>query len=261
MADRKRSLRSSRADLESIARRQLADYDAHRPGTIFGDPGSRLTLPEAYQVQMRVAGMRESRGESIAGYKVGCVSESVQKQLGITEPVFGHLFAGEMHRSGVSLDFARFDHLAIEGEFALRIAADAATISAAFAVIELHNYVFRGTTAVRAEELVAGNAMQAGIVLPPDEPPCVDPNELATESIAVIRNGAILGASTGGALPGGPLASLTWLQARLKDFGKTLQAGQIVLTGSPLPLYALAPGDRIEVRCGRLPTVAMTVNP
>src|SRR5438034_10701690 len=120
MADRERSLRSNRGEaaLESIARRQLADYDAHRPGTIFADVGFRLTLREAYQVQMRVASLRESRGESIAGYKVGCVSESVQKQLGITEPVFGHLFAGETHRSGVSLDAARFDHLAIEGEFA-----------------------------------------------------------------------------------------------------------------------------------------------
>ena len=261
MADRERSLRSSRADLESIARRQLADYDAHQPGTIFADVGFHLTLREAYQVQMRIDDLRKSRGESIAGYKVGCVSESVQKQLGITEPVFGHLFAGETHRCGVSLDAARFDHLAIEGEFALRIAEDAATVGVAFAVIELHNYVFRAPAAARAEELVAGNAMQAGIVLPPDEPRCGDPNELATESISVIRNGVILGASTGGALPGGPMASVTWLQARLRDFGKTLQARQIVLTGSPLPLYPVAPGDRIEVRCGRLPTVTMIVNP
>jgi len=251
----------SAADLEPIARRQLADYDAHRPGTLFSDPEFRLTLPEAYQVQMRVASLRESRGESIAGYKVGCVSESVQKQLGIAEPVFGHLFVGETHRSGVSLDSARFDHLAIEGEFALRIAEDSASIDAAFAVIELHNYVLRAPAAARAVELVAGNAMQAGIVLPPYEPRCSDPNELAAESISVLRNGAILGASTGAALPGGPMASLTWLLTRLKDFGITLQARQIVLTGSPLPLYAVAPGDRIEIRCGRLPPVTMTVNP
>src|SRR5260370_26698634 len=168
MADRKRSLRSSRADLESIARRQLADYDAHQPGTIFADVGFRLTLREAYQVQMRVARLRESRGESIAGYKVGCVSESVQKQLGITEPVFGHLFAGETHRCGVSLDTARFDHLAIEGEFALRIAEDATAIRAVLAVIELHNYVFPPSAAERAAELIASHARQAGIVLPLD---------------------------------------------------------------------------------------------
>src|SRR6266481_2477716 len=157
-------------DLESIARHRLADYDAHRPGTIFGDPGFRLTLPEAYQVQMRVASLRESRGESIAGYKVGCFSEPVQKQLGIAEPVFGHLFASETHRSGVSLDAARFDHLAIEGEFAFRISDDAGAIGSVFAVIELHNYVFRAPAAARAEELVASTAMQAGIVLPLDEP-------------------------------------------------------------------------------------------
>src|SRR6185436_6214970 len=96
-------------NLQDIARRQLADYDAHRPGTIFAEPGFSLTLAQAYQVQMLVAGLRESRGESVAGYKVGCVSDAIQRQLGIGEPVFGHLFASEAHRSGVSLDARSFD--------------------------------------------------------------------------------------------------------------------------------------------------------
>ena len=249
----------SLATLKAIARRQLADYDAHRPGTVFSEPGFSLTMAEAYQVQMLVAGLRESRGESIAGYKVGCVSDAVQKQLGIGEPVFGRLFASETHRSGVSLDAGSFDGLAIEGEFAFRLADDGP--GAAFAVIELHNYVLRAPAGRRAEELIANNAMQAGIVLPAQEPPFNQPEALDKETISVIRNGSVLGAATGGALPGGPLASLNWLTTRLKDFGKTLRRGQIVLTGSPLPLYTVAPGDQVEVTCGRLPPVTMTLSP
>jgi 2-keto-4-pentenoate hydratase len=247
------------ADLKNIARRQLADYDAHQPGTIFSDPGFSLTLTEAYQVQMLVAGLRESRGESIAGYKVGCVSEAVQKQLGIGEPVFGHLFASEAHRSGITLGAESFDGLAIEGEFAFRLAED--SIGAAFAVIELHNYVFRSPAAGRSAELIANNAMQAGIVLPADEPRCNEPDALLNETISVIRNGSVMGEANGRALPGGPMASLTWLAARLKDFGRSLRRGHIVLTGSPLPLYTVAPGDRVEVTCSRLPAVKMTLSP
>ena len=245
-------------NLQDIARRQLADYDAHRPGTIFAEPGFRLTLAEAYQVQMLVAGLRESRGEPIAGYKVGCASAAVQQQLGISEPVFGHLFASEAHHSGVELDVANFDGLAIEGEFAFRLAEH--SIGAAFAAIELHNYVFRAPAARRAEELVANNAMQAGIVLPSEEPPCHEPESLLAETISVMRNQSLLGAASGSGVPGGPLASLTWLAARLKDFGTSLRRGHIVLTGSPLPLYTVAPGDRVEVTCGRLPDVKMTLS-
>jgi 2-keto-4-pentenoate hydratase len=233
-------------DVGCIALRQLADYDAHRPGTIFNEPGFSLTLAEAYQVQMLVADLRESRGESVWGYKVGCVSEAVQQQLGIREPVFGHLFAGEAHRSGASLDAGNFDGLAIEGEFAFRLVEDfrdERSIGAAFAVIELHNYVLRAPTDTRAAELIANNALHAGVVLPAEEVPC--------NSISVMRNGSVLGASSSSALPGGPLASLAWLAGRLKDFGKKLLRGHIVLTGSPLPLYAVSPGDRMEVTCGR----------
>jgi 2-keto-4-pentenoate hydratase len=222
-------------------------------------------LAEAYQVQTLVAGLRESRGETIAGYKVGCIGEAVQKQLGIREPVFGRLFAGETHRSGLSLDAAAFDGLAIEGEFAFRLAKDfppddlSQAIGAGFAVIELHNHVFRGPAGKRAEELIANNALQAGVVLPLDEPRSVLPDALVAETISVIRNGTVLGTAKGSDLPGGPLASLVWLAARLKDSGQTLRRGQIVLTGSPLPLYAVAPGDRVEVRCSRLPSVMMTL--
>jgi 2-keto-4-pentenoate hydratase len=251
----------SAANLKEIARRQLADYDAHRPGTIFSEPGFSLTVAEAYEVQMLVAGLRESRGESVCGYKVGCVSEAVQKQLGIREPVFGHLFASEAHRSGVSLDAASFDGLAIEGEFAFRLAEDfrdERSIGAAFAVIELHNYVFRSSGGGRAAELIANNALHAGVVLPAEEAPG---NSLAEETISVIRSGSPLGTADGAALPGGPLASLAWLAIRLKDFGKKLRRGHIVLAGSPLPLYAVSPGDRVAVDCGRLPTVTMLVSP
>jgi len=58
-----------------------------------------------------------------------------------------------------------------------------------------------------------------------------------------------------------PQSSLAWLALRLKDFGKKLRQGHIVLTGSPLPLYAVSPGDRVAVACGRLPMVTMLVSP
>ncbi len=261
-----------RADLEQLARRQLADYDAARPGTVFGEAGFALTVAEAYELQFRVAALRQKRGERVAGYKVGCVSKAVQTQLGLAEPVFGHLFANEVHQSGVLLDPARFEGLAIEGEFALRIAEDIPdaawllagpqrAVAGGFAVMELHNCVFRAPDSLRAPELIANNAIHAGIVFPLDDALLDNAAELADERIRVIRNGETLGRATGRALPGGPLASLAWLVDRLQGFGKMIRRGQVVLTGSPLPLYPVAAGDRLEIRCSRLPPVTARVAP
>jgi 2-keto-4-pentenoate hydratase len=112
------------SQIRDFAQRQLADYDAHDPGRVFDDAAVSLTIAEAYKVQMQVAALRAARGEPLAGYKVGCVSDAVRRQLGINQPVFGHLFATEIYRSGARIDSRAFDSLAIEGEFAARIAAD-----------------------------------------------------------------------------------------------------------------------------------------
>ena len=232
--------------MAKIARRQLADYDAHRPGRIFEDAAFTLTIAEAFELQRQVAALRVARGEAIAGYKIGCISEAVQRQLGLDRPAFGRLFATELYRSGAVLDAAAFDGLAIEGEFGVRIAGDL-SIAFVFPVIELHNNVFRGS-ARTPQELIANNALHAGVVLPPLEIPCPDPAELVHETIAVFRNGELLGAANGGAIPGGPSASLAKVTEHLASVGGALQPDQIVLTGSPLPLYPVRPGDHIVVR-------------
>src|SRR5947207_2247106 len=68
--------------------------------------------------------------------------------------------------------------------------------------------------------------------------------------ISVRRNGHLLGSATSDAIPGGPLESLRQLAEHLKLYGIALKRGQLILTGSPLPLYPVQPGDRIEVVTG-----------
>jgi 2-keto-4-pentenoate hydratase len=258
------------AQIRNIANRQLADYDAHRPGSFFEGASVSLTIAESYDVQMQVAALREARGEPVAGYKIGCVSEVIQRQLGVGQPTFGHLFATEIYRDGIALDTGAFDGLAIEGEFGVRIAVDipnstwlrkhaAASIAAIFPVIELHNNVLRGAKRT-VQELVANNALHAGVVLPPVEPAPRRAAELIREPISVFRNSELLGAATGSGVPGGPLASLLKVADHLATVGRGLKQGQIVLTGSPLPLYPARAGDHFAVRCLRLPEVRMTVS-
>jgi len=226
-----------------------------------------MSLEQAYELQFEVAALREQRGERLAGYKIGCISRTMQEQLGLDRPVFGHVWESELHPSGIVLSSANFENLAIEGEFAVRLAEDVATVeslrsapgmfAAAFVVIELHNYVFRGSTVNRAVELVANNAIHAGVVLSVEETPLSNPNGLLAGNLRVLRGSELLGEAAGRELDGGPLAGMVQLVEHLAKYGKKLRRGQIVLTGSPLPLWPVAAGDRIEVQCAEFGKAAV----
>lgn len=254
-------------DVRLLAARQLSDYDRRRPGGVFAEPGVRLSIEQAYELQFEVARLRELRGERVAGYKIGCISRTMQDQLGLDRPVFGHVWESELCASGSVLSTANFDGLAIEGEFAVRLATDVpsvdwlrhhpAVFAAAFAVIELHNYVFRGNPADRAVELIANNAIHAGVVMPVEETPLWHAGALLGGVLRVLRGSELLGEAAGHQLEGGPLSGIVRLVEHLTQNGHQLRRGQLVLTGSPLPLWRVSSGDRIEVQCNEFGKAAM----
>ena len=247
--------------LSTLARRQLTDYDARSPGSLFADGTDSLTVGAAYQLQIATAGLRTLRGEAIAGYKIGCVSQAIRKQLGVAHPVFGHVFASEIRPDQAVLESADFCSLGIEGELAVTLAQDVPDPAAlrdaperfvrdVFAVIELHNYRFRGPQPWAAE-LIANNALHAGIVAAETK---VAARPGMTFELAVAINGEQQGVARAE-----PYATLGELAERLAEFSIVPRQGQILLSGSPLPLYPVNPGDQIRVRCSGVAEVAAVV--
>ncbi len=237
-------------ELTGRSRRQLADYDARSPGSLFAEASLELAVDEAYALQLETSRLRVERGEAVAGYKIGCVSPVVQEQLGVDGPVFGHLFQSEIHTDGAVLAAADFAGLAIEGELAVELGREvgrleevrgepARFIAKMFPVIELHHYSFRGARP-SAAELIANNALHAGFVLAADAVPAA----ARGVEIEVWINGELRGSTLYD-----PLESLPTLVAMLAARGIRPQPGQWLLTGSPLPLYRVGPGNGIEVRC------------
>src|SRR5215472_5335430 len=49
----------------------------------------RLTLDEAYRIQLGVVARRVAAGERQIGWKVGLTASAIQQQFGFHEPVFG----------------------------------------------------------------------------------------------------------------------------------------------------------------------------
>ena len=161
-------------DIAQLAARQLRDYDARTPGAIFAE-GLSLSEQQAYAIQSETSRLRQRSGEALIGYKIGCTSPVVQRQLGTDHPIFGRVFSSERYCSGTEqLLLNQFAGLAIEGELAVRLSENIPgdctdpdrilrCVSGVFPVIELHNLVLRSQKR-DAAELIANNALHAGFV-------------------------------------------------------------------------------------------------
>jgi len=256
-------------DLQELARRMLADYDARTPGRLLAEPLD-LTTVQAYALQAEIARLREERGEKVIGYKVGCTSRAIQAQLRVNEPIFGRLFDTGCFRSGTRLSCARFANLAVEGEVAVRLSKDLSgeslsadecrgAIDEMLPVIELHHYVLPPIWP-RGQWLIASGGMHAGFVLAERETHASGQPTCA-RSLSVRINDVVVGSVADSASLLLPIESLRWLAARLDQFGLQLRKGQVVLTGSPLNLFPIASASRIVVEAPPLGVSYAEIDP
>jgi 2-keto-4-pentenoate hydratase len=255
-------------ELAEWARDLLAGLDVHRPYRSFVPPEG-LTTMEAYALQREVARLREARGERMIGYKIGCTSPVIQAQLGIHEPIYGRVFDTGCFPTGCRLSAADFSELAVEGELAVRLAADlpgspirddeyGEAIASVFPVIELHHYILRGTRSTAAE-LIVINGMHAGLVLAERETPCMGREPLVQElSLSIDEN--CVGSSSQPWTMGGPAATLRWLSAGLDKWGERLTRDQVILTGSALPLFPVGPGSLVVAEARHLGTSYIVID-
>ncbi len=249
-----------------LAASQLRDYDARTPGMLFTDP-IPLSEEQAYAVQSEVCRLREQRGETMVGYKVGCTSPVVQRQLGIDHRVFGRLFDSECWPSGKRLPSAQFSGLAIEGELAVRLARDlpdfelsegelTAAIESVFAVIELHNFIFRRSEP-SAEELIANNAIHAGFIYATNHSSRLN---LAPATLCIKIDEVEVATVSGVELTHTISDSLHWLSGELGRRGHILRAGQTILCGSVADLIPAPQGCHIAVTTDRFGLAECTID-
>ena len=248
--------------LDTIARRMLADYDQVTPGMVFAEG---LRLSDAWRLQAAVAALREHRGETLVGYKIGCVCKGNQEMMGLTHPVWGRLWSREQHEDGVALKKAAFANLALEAEFAITLGspvdAEKASpdellqaISAVYPVIELHNLVLRSDPP-RGHELIANNGILAGVV---SGQGVADPREPRTTDLALVFDGEIVDSWASLKWPDDILSAIGWLAEKQAESGRRLEQGDMILTGAFGPPIPLADKIRVDVTTSAFGNVSAT---
>jgi 2-keto-4-pentenoate hydratase len=225
----------------------------------------RLSLDEAYRIQLALIERRCAEGERQIGWKVGLTSKAIQQQFGFNEPCFGciletrpsgHVFAaGELIKPGFETEICmRLGHPLAGAATPEEVSAAVAAVHPAFEIIET-----RGDPGQIAL-MLADNAQQHSVVL--GMPVALSPALRLDEVKARVElNGRVVAAGLGAAVLDHPLNSLAWLARKLGEFGRSLRPGDLVMTGSLVRQFPLAPGDRayasfsgigaVEVRVAR----------
>src|SRR4029079_13007940 len=98
----------------------------------------RLTLDEAYRIQLAMIDRRVAAGERQIGWKVGLTAKAIQQQFGFHEPVFacvletqpsGHVFgATELINPGFETELCMRLGLGLEGVVSLAQVRDAVDV-------------------------------------------------------------------------------------------------------------------------------------
>ena len=219
---------------------------------------STITIEDAYHISLRMLQHRlDNDGERIVGKKIGVTSRPVQEMLGVFQPDFGFLTDHMECPDGAAIVIAgNMIQPRAEGEIAFRLKSDlvgpgvteqdvldaTATIMPCFEIVDSRIDNWR----IKIQDTVADNASCGVYVLGKNE---VDPRDfdLPNLRMTLYKNGVFNSAGLGSAVQGNPLTAVAWLANTLGEFGIPFKAGEVILSGSLVPLIPVVAGDAMSL--------------
>ena len=99
---------------------------------------------------------------------------------------------------------------------------------------------------IKIQDTVADNASCGVFVVSKNT---VSPRDidLAASKVTVFKNGDFLSEGMGEAVQGSPLNAVAWLANTLSSLGTSMRAGEIILSGSLVPLEPIVIGDQMTM--------------
>jgi 2-keto-4-pentenoate hydratase len=239
-------------------------WEARRQGIYFPpDYFGKVSVEQAYVIQLGLIARRCAEGERQIGWKVGLTAPAIQQQFGFHEPVFGcvldsrpsgNVFApGDLIAPGFENEVCMHLGRDLSGVVSLQEAR--AAIDVVYPSLEIIET--RGPFTEQIALALADNAQQKTVILGPPAPLPADPTTIEAK---VSINGRLVATGTGDAVLGNPLNSIVWLAGKLGAYGRGLKAGEIVMTGSLTRQFPIAPGDVIETVFSGLGTVGTVMS-
>jgi 2-oxo-3-hexenedioate decarboxylase len=214
-----------------------------------------FTVADAYAIQRAGIALRKVRSDNLVGMKMGLTSKAKAAQMGVSQPIYGHLTQHMILDDGGAVSRKRHVHPRVEPEVAYLLRKDLEgpvtaaqaldAVEACCCALELidsryENFKFT------LEDVVADNGSSSRFVLGALR----KPRDFDCGNLGMVmeKNGAVAEIGSSAAIYDHPVRSLAALASQLALVGEKLRAGMIVMTGGATAAIALAPGDHVCVR-------------
>ena len=232
----------------------------------FTEQNDSLTLSDAYAIQMKNVNRAVALGYPVSGKKIGLTSHGIQRQFGVNEPDYGHLFAAMECRDGI-VDTAQLIQPKIEAELVFKLSADLAGgnvtvedvknatdyVVGAFEIVDSRVADWK----IKLVDTVADNASSGRYILG-EKRLNVNDVDLSAVSMGLYKNGDLVGEGTGASVQGNPCAAVAWLANRLWSYGVTLKKGEVILSGAFSAAPLAQKGDKFRVEFSTFGSVSAT---
>lgn len=217
-----------------------------------------IAIEDAYHISKYMLQQRLERdGEKVVGKKIGVTSDAVQKMLGVFQPDFGFLTDTMAYANNAAIRIpGQLIQPRAEGEIAFRLKKDlrgpgitaeqvldaTESIIPCFEIVDSRIHDWN----IKIQDTVADNASCGVYVLGDQE---FDPRnfDLPNLAIDVFRNGTMISSGKGSAVQGNPLTAVAWLANTLGQFDIPFLAGEVILSGSLVPLQPVVAGDTMHL--------------
>ena len=224
-----------------------------------------ITMDDSYAIQGEWVRHKIARGRAVKGWKIGLTSKAMQQALNINIPDSGVLLDDMFFEDGGTIPKNRFIQPRIEAEiaFVMKTSLKGPNASAAD-VPGATDYVVPSleildTRIVRADpqtkkprtvfDTISDNAANAGIVLGKQRHR-PDAFDLRWVGAIVSRDGEVEETGLGAGVLNDPALGIAWLANRLAQYGQSIAAGDVVLSGSFIRPVEAPSGSLIEADFG-----------
>src|SRR3954464_14817957 len=227
--------------------RELARHlaDLRREGRQQSGLEQRLVPPDA-DTAYRIARMvEEELGWDVVGWKIAGMKPGLQRQLGISTPIYGRVFAPLIKTSPASVEHIRQCSPIPEVEYQARLGADLPPRARPYTVEEVteavaslhpgielaecsfvHDAAFPPLPAILADGAGSGTIVYGPAIADWQS------RDIAGQEVTLTCNGTLRRKGRAAELLDHPLVPLTWLANEHSRTGIAMKAGQIISTGT-----------------------------
>lgn len=235
----------TRDEIDAAARWLVAARLEGRPASGYPSAPSLAAEDAGYGVQAHGHKVLADEGFGRpVGYKIGCTNRAVQELFAVPGPAYGGILAASLHWGDAEIARAPLQRPGIECEIAFWInrAPDPAgapydrqsirpSVAACAAAMEIVDNRYGDFRTVPFGLMIADDFFHSAAVVAPPVAAWRD-LDLAALAGTTLTDGVMAGTGRGANVLGHPLEALAWLANLLIAQGKSLEGGQVVLTGS-----------------------------